>query len=764
MRKTAIPRISAVFILLLCSVFSGFASVVFSGLDLSENNELLFYADSDGNGAYPQGALFSASLGTLETRQLSAFPEKIDLIENGRTIQIRNSFGTVRVPVTGGLPRSIPGFPSFADGAPVLGGRVESMAPSRDGRWVLYIEPVSPAYGNLVMVDALSGARTVISENIERPGSYFPACWSPDSRVFVYNRGDTLYYYAINTAAGTVDERYRIIGKGTVKSVYWGFSGDFFYLRGSTVYRVRSSDLFARTMYADFLEIGSIAGKIPFEFDQNFDQFWVSPDSRSMLLAKGGRNLFYYPLGIDDYSAAGESSLPYVFIPRSGSDITVLWSASGLVTVIVSSPRREGAATSAYRLNTISESSARIFSPLEIPMGSGAALSPDGTKALLWGAEGMVLYDYINWKQISSLRTVPVYAGIWTGNDEIIVGDAQKIERLRLSGQGNLICLSSAQRYGFEEKTSRIMALSGNSWYATDGTSPWRQVASPVLRNQSQVSGQYRVYLERQASGPYANIPMIRNIVSVGTFPLLPSGENLFEAIPDVSDTMDTAVAGVFAHGKRTGLREVALCFDLMDDSEGLPLILNTLSQFNIRATFFLNGEFIRRHPDAAREISDAGHECASMFFAPIDLSDARYRINREFITRGLARNEDEFFKAASAELSLLWHAPYYAASAEIVTAAASAGYRTIGRDVDPMDWILREDAKRIGISQFGASAMVDRIMAQKKPGSIIPVRLGLLPGGRDDYLFSRIDVLLDALIRAGYSVVPVSTLIEHSR
>ena len=59
---------------------------------------------------------------------------------------------------------------------------------------------------------------------------------------------------------------------------------------------------------------------------------------------------------------------------------------------------------------------------------------------------------------------------------------------------------------------------------------------------------------------------------------------------------------------------------------------------------------------------------------------------------------------------------------------------------------------------------MIDRIMDTVNPGSIIPVRLGLLPGGRNDYLFNRINVLLEALIRDGYSIVPVSTLVEHAK
>jgi hypothetical protein len=80
------------------------------------------------------------------------------------------------------------------------------------------------------------------------------------------------------------------------------------------------------------------------------------------------------------------------------------------------------------------------------------------------------------------------------------------------------------------------------------------------------------------------------------------------------------------------------------------------------------------------------------------------------------------------------------------------------------MDWVLRKDVRGAVLSQLTAADIVDRIMKEKKPGSIIPIRLGLLPGGRDDYLFNKLDLLLDALTKSGYSVVPISTLIDHSR
>ncbi|MDR2742282.1 MAG: polysaccharide deacetylase family protein [Treponema sp.] len=760
------------FLVLVMPVCGVWGKVIFSGLNLSGDNRMLFRADSDANGSNRQDALFVTRLTDLALQQMTAFPEKMDLVENGRILQIRNAFGAVRIPVSGGLPQTIPGFPAFADGAPVFGGRIEGIAVSGDGRWLLYVEPVTAAYGNLILINTETGGRIQVSANVERPDTSFPACWSPDSRVFVYCRGNRLYYHNVNVnATFSVDERYRVIGEGTISSVYWTEGGDFFYLRGSTVYRVRGPELFARTVYADFLEIGSPAGKIPYEFDYNFDAFWISPDSRAMLLSKGGQNIFYYPLGTDGYGAGGASTFPYIMLPRSGHSVSVLWSAQGQITVLVPVSGKDGVSVAAYRLGPQS-GGGLVFRTLDPPAGAGGALSPDGTRAVFWGERGVILYDYANWRPLSTLSTRPAYSCLWLGSQELVTGDGSRIERIRLldpsaaSLQKELICVSSANDFGFEERGERILARAGGIWYVTDGRSPWAEASNPALRPVAVTSGRYRVYLERQVSGPYENIPMIRNTVSVGTSPLLPGG-GFPPSYPDdgpIHAEEPLRPGDPFTHSRRQGLREAAVCFDLYDDIAGLPGVLETLRRFGIRATFFLNGEFIRRHPAAVRDIVEAGHETASMFFALIDLSDSRYRIQSDFISRGLARNEDEFFNTTGNELSLIWHAPYYTASAEIVSAAAQAGYTTAGRDVDPMDWVSREDVRRGGVTQYSASDMIDRIMEQKRPGSIIPIRLGVLAGGRSDYLYTRLGVLLDALIREGYSLTPVSTLIEHAR
>ncbi|MDR2135294.1 MAG: hypothetical protein LBO76_01640, partial [Treponema sp.] len=435
------------------------ALVSFGGLDLSDDNRLLFRADAVQNGFSPQNALFVSRLTDLALTQLTAFPERMELIANGRLIQVRNAFGALRIPLAGGLPQTVTGFPSFVSGKAITGGRVEDMAASQDGRWLLYIEPVSSAYGNLILADTQLGEKKTVALDIERPATQFPACWSPDSRVFVYSLRGRLYYYTVNPAqTAAVDERYRFIGEGTINSVSWSRAGDFFYLKGATVFKVRGSEIFARTLYADFLEIGTVAGKIPFDFDGNFDRFWIAPDSRSVLFSKGGRNIFYYPLEMDDFNTA-EASLPYLVIPQSSFDINVLWAPSGTLTVIASVMREGVPVPVVYRLSPRADSSpasgARdmAFVPLEAPPGMNGALSPDGTRALFWGEQGIALYDYINWRIQRTVSSRPAFSCFWISNEEFVTGDDRRIERVQISGARSLVCLAGVSEYAFEDKS-----------------------------------------------------------------------------------------------------------------------------------------------------------------------------------------------------------------------------------------------------------------------------------------------------------------------
>jgi len=709
----------------------------FDGLNLS-GDQLLFRAEFES-----QRALFVSNLSNLSIQQLTAFPEKLEVVENGRTILALSRFGAVRIPSSGGLPSPLPGYPSFAAGNVPLTGRSQEFAASADGRWLLYIEPVSPAFGNLVIVETLSGEKRVISEKIELPADDFPARWSPDSRIFVYSKGGNLFYFPIiHDFKAIINERFRHIGPGWITSVLWGRNGDFYYFLGNTLYRVINPELFTRTIYGDFLSIGSVAAVFPFEFDSTFDRFWIAPNSGSILINKMGKNIFLFLLGENQNN---NSILPHMMIPPGAGKISVLWSSSGLsltqtLTVISSSDIE----TTAWRYE-INGKSVKTLSA-NSPSLPNSALSPDGTKITFWGQRGLELWDYANWQLIQNLDSEPVLSCVWLNDREIAVGNNKYIEGINITGDitRRKICLSGADEFGFEQVSrgaSRILARIGTEWYACGGRTPWVSVSSPQVKPVSLSTDSYRVFLENRSSGPFKNIPMIRDIDKMATVPLT------------VNHTVNKAYSSVRK-------MRIALCFDLYDDDTGLFKTLAALRRLNIKATFFLNGNFIRRNPKAAAAIIEAGHETASLFYAPIDLSDTRYSVSPQFIAQGLARNEDEFFRATGKELSPLWHPPYFRAGNPERDAARASGYVTVRRDIDPGDWISRDEALKLNLRNTGASEIIEQIIEKRKNGAVVPVRLGLVYGGRNEYLYQRIDLLLDALIRSGCEIVPVSAVV----
>jgi len=224
-----------------------------------------------------------------------------------------------------------------------------------------------------------------------------------------------------------------------------------------------------------------------------------------------------------------------------------------------------------------------------------------------------------------------------------------------------------------------------------------------------------------------------------------------------------------FINGSRIRRREVSLVFNAIDSVEGLTTILNTLAEYDVRATFFVNGDFIRRHPGAVREIAASGHEVGNLFTVYFDMSDSRYQITSQFIQQGLARNEDEYFETTGRELSLLWHAPYYFTNPSILSAGSGMNYTYIGRDVDSLDWVPKRDETGISRLYYPSAELIESIIERKLPGSIVAMTVGRPgddrpAGGRDDYLFTKLDILLNNLIERGYSIVPVSEIKDRAR
>jgi peptidoglycan/xylan/chitin deacetylase (PgdA/CDA1 family) len=746
--------------------------VWFSDLDLTASDRLLFRAEAESPGFGPYRTLFAANLADGRLEQLTFFPERATFVAD--VLQLQNRYGLFRTDASLANPTPVAALPSFVAGGPVESGKLDLVESSPDGRWLLALHPTSAAYGELLLYDLTqAGPASVASSRVELSLKAIPALWSPDSDFFLYGKQGNLYYFSVSQLKEkrVLAESYRLIGKGTVRNVRWGpdsaiGSGSaLYYVAGSLVYRLSARELFTRSLYGGFLPIGQLAGKIPFELDPNFDEFWVAPDGSQVLVCKGGRNLFLVPLAPEDYSGPTRS-LPYLYLPASSSMRRVLWTRGGRILVLAEGRQRGAAATAVFLLSATEIYSQPAFRRVTEDGVLDLVLSPDETRVAVMRADGVSLHDIASWEKRQTRAHPRPLRVLWTPQGELVIAGAWFTELWNpASGSSRVLCLSQPGDSSFSEDERTILTEVQGAFYrkaAVPGPGgPWSATGSASLRPRRTQSASFRVYLEDSPDRLLRNRIMVRDILKYGTRELLARPSPSYEAFPSEEQAADP---GLFAHGSRLRRREVALVFDAVDSVEGLAGILETLEEYGIRATFFVNGEAVRRYPDAVREIAEAGHEVGSLFFTHFNMTDARFQVDGEFIKNGLARAEDEYHAVTGRELALLWHAPYYLANSRIIAAGRELNYTYVSRDLDTLDWVTTDPGKTAPDIYFPAAELVERIVAKKKPGSILPVLTGKPGGLREDYLFQKLDLLVDALLSLGYSVVTVSSLMEHAK
>lgn len=129
------------------------------------------------------------------------------------------------------------------------------------------------------------------------------------------------------------------------------------------------------------------------------------------------------------------------------------------------------------------------------------------------------------------------------------------------------------------------------------------------------------------------------------------------------------------APGRRAGSAGVALTFDDGPHPSGTPAILEILARHDARATFFLVGEQVRRHPGIAGEITARGHAVA--------VHADRHRLQLRLGARTLADDLDRACEsiAGATGITPRLHRPPYGLYSRAGLAAARA------RGLQPLLW-----------------------------------------------------------------------------
>ena len=139
-----------------------------------------------------------------------------------------------------------------------------------------------------------------------------------------------------------------------------------------------------------------------------------------------------------------------------------------------------------------------------------------------------------------------------------------------------------------------------------------------------------------------------------------------------------------------TDEKKVALSFDVAWGNEDIQSILDTLSKYYVKATFFVTGEWTEKYPEDVKAIAKAGHDLGNHSEKHKQMSQLSSKQCKEEIMIA----HDRVKELTGIEMNL-FRAPYGDYNDNLVGTARDCGYYTIQWDVDVYATALKPENTR---------------------------------------------------------------------
>ncbi|MCM1296424.1 MAG: polysaccharide deacetylase family protein [Muribaculaceae bacterium] len=181
-----------------------------------------------------------------------------------------------------------------------------------------------------------------------------------------------------------------------------------------------------------------------------------------------------------------------------------------------------------------------------------------------------------------------------------------------------------------------------------------------------------------------------------------------------------------------------SLTFDAAWGNEDTQQLIDILGKYNVKATFFVVGDWVEKYPESVKALHDAGHEVMSHS----DHHDHFNSLTADQIVADLASCADKL-EAVTGVRPTLFRPPYGEYDDHVISAVRSTGVEPIQWDVDSLDW-----------KDLSAADITKRVTTKVQPGSIV------LFHNAAKHTPEALPAILEQLIGDGYTLVPVSQLL----
>ena len=162
------------------------------------------------------------------------------------------------------------------------------------------------------------------------------------------------------------------------------------------------------------------------------------------------------------------------------------------------------------------------------------------------------------------------------------------------------------------------------------------------------------------------------------------------------------------------------------------------LDRFQVKATFFVVGDWVDKYPESVKALHDAGHEVMNH-----SNTHAHYpQLSPQAVVDDLNACNDKI-EAVTGVRPTLVRLPYGDYDDNAIRAVRSIGMEPIQWDVDSLDW-----------KELPAQEIAQRVTGKVQPGSIV------LFHNAAKHTPEALPSILTALIQEGYTFVPISQII----
>jgi len=182
----------------------------------------------------------------------------------------------------------------------------------------------------------------------------------------------------------------------------------------------------------------------------------------------------------------------------------------------------------------------------------------------------------------------------------------------------------------------------------------------------------------------------------------------------------------------------LSISFDAAWGNEDTQQLIDILGKYDIKATFFVVGDWVDKYPESVQALHDAGHEVMNHS----DHHDHFSKLSKDEIVSDVNACNDKI-EAVTGVRPTLIRPPYGEYDDNVISAIRSAGMEPIQWDVDSLDW-----------KDLSADEITKRVTGKVAPGSIV------LFHNAAKHTPEALPGIIEALLQQGYTFVPISEII----